>query len=148
MGFLIHPDIAKCILDINKYLDRIIILKIKRRELSEAYVQLYAPCKDNYTEEQKDEFFFNELYEEIEKMEINGILYVMGDFSGRVDTNRRECKQLLAHMLLRIMTGVRTGKEYWTYAANSIFFYHQHISEHQDSQHYKWYKWNDITIKI
>lgn len=55
IGLLEHPDTKKCTLDIN-YSDKIIILKIKRREQTGTFVQLYAPCNDNYTEEQKDDF--------------------------------------------------------------------------------------------
>lgn len=65
---------------------RLNYIENKKGEQIEAYVQLYAPCSNNCTEEQNNEFL-NELLEVKEKVEHNNMLYVTGDFNGRVGTN-------------------------------------------------------------
>lgn len=145
VGFLLHPDLAECILEINNISDRIVTLKIKIEEQIETFIQIYAPCNDSYTEDEKDEFF-DELSEEITKVDDSSILYVMGDFNGRVGINRKDYEQFLGpHAVEHERNG--NGQRILELCSQHQLFITNTFYEHRDSQKYTWYKWNDNTIK-
>lgn len=73
VGFIIHPDTAKFILDINNYSDRILTVNVKRTERAERFILVYAPYSDNYTELPAR---FSMSWQTIHKVEADSILFV------------------------------------------------------------------------
>ena len=64
------------------------LLKISIREGNKInhYIQMYAPCNDSYSDEDKDSF--EKLSDTINNIKEQDDLYVMGDFNGRVGVRR------------------------------------------------------------
>lgn len=88
VGFLLHPEIASCILDIHKYSDRKTTLTIKKCQPTETYIHLYSRCNDNDTNDEKDEFY-NKLSEEMKKTNTHNTLFIPGYLKGKVGNSRQ-----------------------------------------------------------
>ena len=58
--------------------------RLKYEHRNETIIQIYAPCNDTYSEEEKAEFF-EKLSGTIDSVPDNDDLIVMGYFNGRVD---------------------------------------------------------------
>lgn len=55
-------------------------------------VHIYAPCKNSYTEEEREEFF-DDLAGIVYTAELNNNMYVMDDFNGNVAPSRRDYEE-------------------------------------------------------
>jgi hypothetical protein len=70
VGFIVEPQLATNILDIEYVSDRIIKLRMAERARHTTLIQIYAPCNDTYTEEERTEFY-NTLTANINKVKDN-----------------------------------------------------------------------------
>ncbi|XP_012938807.1 uncharacterized protein LOC106011962 [Aplysia californica] len=87
VGFIIHPDKAKEIINTDFISERLIKISIREGKKTTNYIQVYAPCNDSYSDEEKDSFF-EQLSDLISSIPDEEDLYVMGDFNGRVEERR------------------------------------------------------------
>ncbi|GFR92318.1 endonuclease-reverse transcriptase [Elysia marginata] len=87
VGFLLHPETAKNLLDTQQISERIILIKLHQNQKVINYVQIYAPCNDSYSDEEKDKFF-ETFSDTMNNIPDNEKLMVMGDFNGKVGQRR------------------------------------------------------------
>ncbi|GFS24462.1 craniofacial development protein 2-like [Elysia marginata] len=87
VGFLLHPETAKKLLDTQQISERIILIKLCQNQSVINYVQVYAPCNNSYSDEEKDKFF-ETISDTINNIPDNEELMVMGDFNGKVGQRR------------------------------------------------------------
>ena len=146
VGFIVHPDKAKDILNIEYISERLIKIRVREGKKTTNYIQIYAPCNDSYSDEEKDAFYGN-LSDTISKIHDSEDLYVMGDFNGRVGERRMPWTQHLGphsdHRTPCNYNGnhvLELCAEHDLLVANTFF-------QHRPSQIYTWYKWSDTNIK-
>ena len=144
VGFIIHPLLAKAIVDTTFISERIMTIRLKDSVRTTTLIQVYAPCNDSYTEQEKDDFF-SELSSTIHSINETDDLIVMGDFNGRVGGRRppwetylgphsdssRECNNNGEHLLNLCV-------EHGLFLTNTFF-------KHRPSHTQTWYKWNEIS---
>ena len=87
VAFVMQPDRAKKVLETDFVSERITKTRLKYEHRNETIIQIYAPCNDTFSEEEKAEFF-EKLSGTIDSVPDNDDLIVMGDFNGRVDLRR------------------------------------------------------------
>ena len=87
VAFVMQPDRAKKVLETDFVLERIIQTRLKYEHRNETTIQIYAPCNDTYSEEEKAEFF-EKLSDTIDSVPVNDDLIVMGDLNGRAGPRR------------------------------------------------------------
>ncbi|BFZ26164.1 hypothetical protein BsWGS_29203 [Bradybaena similaris] len=143
VGFILHPDVASCVLDIKMISDRIIRIDIKQSERTMTLVQIYAPCNDNYTEEDKDEFF-DDLADVVHKVELNNTLY---DFNGKIGPSRRDYEEYMGLHIAKNSDKNGNGQRMLDLCSQYHLFITNTFYEHRDSQIYTWYKWNNVDCK-
>ena len=142
VGFIIHPDKAKELVSMEFISERLIKIGIREGKQTINYIQVYAPCNDSYSDEEKDSFF-EQLSDLISSIPDREDLYVMGDFNGRVGKRRTPwTKHLGPHSDHRTPCNYNGNHvlelcaEHDLIATNTFF-------QHRASQIYTWYKWND-----
>ncbi|XP_072016345.1 uncharacterized protein [Amphiura filiformis] len=77
VGFYLHPELAKNIMEVDYISERIIRLRIQQEKEVTTYIQVYAPCNDSYSDEDKDTFF-EELSDVINSTKNQDMLVVNG----------------------------------------------------------------------
>ena len=87
VGFIVDPETAKTIMDVNYVSEKIISIRLGGTIEPVTIIRVYAPCNDSYTETQRDEFF-DQLLDIISRVNDDHGLNVMGDFNGRVGRMR------------------------------------------------------------
>ncbi|XP_072051780.1 uncharacterized protein [Amphiura filiformis] len=137
VGFYLHPELAKNIMEVDYISERIIRLRIQQEKEVTTYIQVYAPCNDSYSDEDKDTFF-EELSDVINSTKNQDMLVVMGDMNGHVgnylgphsapNTSRNYNGQLILELCA----------QHDLFVTNTFF-------QHRSSQIFTWYKWNDLT---
>ena len=86
-SYIQRPNIAKDILETDYISERIVKIRLQRGQEITTYIQIYAPCNDSYTDEEKDNFF-EDLSDVITNTKDTDSLVVMGDFNGHVGNQR------------------------------------------------------------
>ena len=94
VGFILHPDTAKNVLETEFISERIIKIRVGGEQNILNFIQAYAPCNDTYNEEQKEEFF-EKMADTLSTVPDGEELVVMGDFNGRVGKRRAPWDQHL-----------------------------------------------------
>ena len=118
-------------------------MKIQAKNVIETYIQCYAPPNTD-EEDVKDEFFEN-LHDTLGDIPSTELIYLMGDFNGKVGNERRMYTDYLGphergprndngERLLEICASHHLG------ISNTFF-------QHQDSHAYTWYKCGDQRIR-
>ena len=87
MSTYITSSVARNIVDIENISERLLKIRVRKGNRIASYIQVYAPCNDTYTDEDKD-MFFGELSDAISRVHDSEDLYIMGDFNGRVGKRR------------------------------------------------------------
>ncbi|XP_071505665.1 craniofacial development protein 2-like [Diadema antillarum] len=146
VGFILHSYTAKNILNTEYISERIVKIRVREGKKVANYIQIYAPCNDTYSDEEKDKFFGN-LSEIINKVHDSEDLYVMGDFNGRVGERRMPWTPHLGphsdHQTPCNYNGnlvLELCAEHELMVANTFF-------QHRPSHIYTWYKWNDMEVR-
>ncbi|GFS25046.1 endonuclease-reverse transcriptase [Elysia marginata] len=145
VGFLLHPETAKNLLDTQQISERIILIKLRQTQKIINYVQIYAPCNDSYSDEEKDKFF-ETISDTINNIPDNEELTVMGDFNGKVGQRRDPWTKHLGPFSDNTGTCNYNGNlilelcaEHELVIANTLF-------QHRQSQITTWYKWNNLDV--
>ncbi|XP_072039074.1 uncharacterized protein [Amphiura filiformis] len=143
VGFVLHPEVAKNITETEYISERIMKLQIRQDGKNTTYIQIYAPCNDSYTDEEKDDFY-DQLSDIIQGVNLDDNLLVMGDFTGRVGNQRTPWEAHLGphsdHNTNRNYNGQLTLElcaQHGLFITNTFF-------QHRKSQIYTWYRWNDL----
>ena len=84
VGFIIQHDKAKNLVNTEFISERLLKISIREGNKINHYIQVYAPCNDSYSDEDKDSFF-EKLSDTINNIKEQDDLYVMGDFNGSVE---------------------------------------------------------------
>lgn len=145
VGFLLHPETAKNLLDTQQISERIILIKLRQNQSVINYVQIYAPCNDSYSDEEKDKFF-ETVSDTINNIPDNEELMIMGDFNGKVGQRRDPWTKHLGPFSDNTATCNYNGNlilelcaEHELVIANTLF-------RHRQSQIITWYKWNNLDV--
>ena len=123
------------------------LLKISIREGNKInhYIQVYAPCNDSYSDEDKDSFF-EKLSDTINNIKEQDDLYVLGDFNGRVGVRRTPwTKHLGPHTDHRTPCNYN-GNHVLELCAEHDLIITNTFYQHRETQIYTWYKWNNIDV--
>ncbi|XP_012940936.1 uncharacterized protein LOC106012456 [Aplysia californica] len=121
------------------------VLYIREGKKTTNYIQVYAPCNDSYSDEEKDSFF-EQLSDLISNIPDEEDLYVMGDFNGRVGERRTPwTKHLGPHSDHRTPCNYN-GNHVLELCAEHDLFITNTFFQHRASQIYTWYRWNNIMV--
>ena len=86
---IVKEEIVKSIMMCEPISDRIMIMRVKMAPVNVLIMQLYAPCEDE--DEMEKECFYERVDQVIgEYKKGRECLVVMGDFNGKVGSNREE----------------------------------------------------------
>ncbi|XP_012939850.1 craniofacial development protein 2-like [Aplysia californica] len=144
VGFIIHPDKAKEILNTDFISERLIKISIREGKKTTDYIQAYAPCNDSYSDEEKDSFF-EQLSDLISSIPDEEDFYVMRDFNGRVGERTPWTKHLGPHSDHRTPCNYN-GNHVLELCAEHDLFITNTFLQHRASQIYTWYRWNNIMV--
>ena len=145
VGFVIHHEKAKDLVHTEFISERLLKIGIREGNKINNYIQVYAPCNDSYSDEEKDNFF-EQLSDTINNIPENEDLYIIGDFNGRVGERRAPwTKHLGPHSDHRTPCNYNGNHILELCAAHDLFITNTFF-EHRASQVYTWYKWSDINV--
>ncbi|XP_005102194.1 craniofacial development protein 2-like [Aplysia californica] len=140
VGFIIHPDNAKEILNTDFISERLIKISIREGKKTTSYIQVYAPCNDSYSDEEKDSFF-EQLSDLISSIPDEEDLYVVGDFNGRVGERKTPWTKYLGPH-----SDNRTPSNHVLELCGEHDLFITNTFQHRASQMYTWYRWNNIKV--
>lgn len=145
VAFILDPTTTKNLLDTEWISERIIKIRVKEQDRVSHYIQIYAPCNDSYSDEEKEEFF-DSLAEIVDRTTDNEDLFVIGDFNGWVGAQRTPWEPHLrpfsdtnaernynAELLLNLCA------EHQLFITNTFYW-------HRPTQVYMWYKCDDLAV--
>lgn len=89
VSFLINLNKAKCIVDVQYKLERIIRVQLIEKGRTSTIIHIYAPCNDSSKEGNAEIFCM--ISDMISRVD-NKDLYIMRDFNGREEVNLK-CRQ-------------------------------------------------------
>ena len=145
MGFIIQRDKAKNLVNTEFISERLLKISIREGNKINHYIQVYAPCNDSYSDEDKDSFF-EKLSDTINNIKEQDDLYVMGDFNGRVGVRRTPwTKHLGPHSDHRTPCNYN-GNHVLELCAEHDLIITNTFYQHRETQIYTWYKWNNIDV--
>lgn len=84
-GILMKKQIAATIDEIIPVSERIVMVKLEVKPKPVVVIQVYAPTFDSSTEKIKE--FYEELENTLKRAKYSDIVFVLGDFNAKVDTN-------------------------------------------------------------
>eukprot|EP00058_Branchiostoma_floridae_P000941 XP_002586429.1 hypothetical protein BRAFLDRAFT_131819 [Branchiostoma floridae] len=145
VGFILHPDTAKKLSDTVYISERIIKITIRDKDSTTNYFQVYAPCNDSYTEEEKDRFF-EQLSDNISLVADEEEMVVMGDFNGRVGRRRDPWTAYLGPHSDRSTECNYNGHQLLSLCAEYDLVISNTLFQHRPSHTQTWYRWSDITV--
>ena len=145
VGLIIHHDKAKDIVSTDYISERLVKVGIREGNKITNYIQVYAPCNDSYSDEEKDSFF-EKLSDTINCIPDIEDLHVMGDFNGRVGERRTPWTRHLGPHSDHKTPCNYNGNHVLELCAEHDLFVTNTFFQHRATQIYTWYKWNDITI--
>ena len=87
VAFVLQPDRANKVLEADFVSERTMKTRLKYEHRNETIIQIYVPCNDTYSIEEKAEFF-EKLSSTIDSVPDNNDLIVTGDFNGRAGLRR------------------------------------------------------------
>lgn len=143
VGFIVHPSIAHLIDKITYVSSRIISVRFKDRNKQTSIVQVYAPCNDNTTNEENDDFY-NELSSTLHSVLHSDDLIVMGDFNGKVGKRRPPWNKYLGPFSDTTKDCNKNGERILHLCAEHELFITNTFYNHRRSQTQTWYKWGDL----
>ncbi|XP_072048575.1 craniofacial development protein 2-like [Amphiura filiformis] len=138
VGFYLHPELAKNIMEDDYISEKIIRLRIQQEKEVTTYIQVYVPCNDSYSDEDKDTFFA-ELSDVINSTKNQDMLVVMGDMTGHVGSERSPWEDYLGPHSPPNSRRNYNGQLILELCAHMISL------SHRSSQIFTRYKWNDLT---
>ncbi|XP_072030795.1 craniofacial development protein 2-like [Amphiura filiformis] len=144
VGFYLHPELAKNIMEVDYISERIIRLRIQQEKEVITYIQVYAPCNDSYSDEDKDTFF-EELSDVINSTKNQDMLVVMGDMNGHVGSERSPWEDYLGPHSAPNTNRNYNGQLILELCAQHDLFVTNTFFQHRSTQIFTWYKWNDLT---
>ena len=119
--------------------------RLKYEHINETIIQIYAPCIDTNSEEEKAEFF-DKLSDTIDSVPDNDDLIVMGDFNGRVGPRRTPWETYLGpHSYVNTECNYN-GEQLLALCAEHGLWITNTVHNHRQSQRQTWYKWNDLGV--
>ncbi|XP_035664606.1 uncharacterized protein LOC118408089 [Branchiostoma floridae] len=145
VGFILHPDTAKNLTDTVCISERIIKITIRDKDNTTNYFQVYAPCNDSYTEEEKDRFF-EQLSDSISLVADEEEIVVMGDFNGRVGRRRDPWTAYLGPHSDRGTECNYNGHQLLSLCAEFDLVITNTLYQHRPSHTQTWYRWSDMTV--
>ena len=143
--FFLHPDAAQNVLETEFISERIIKIRVRGERETTAFIQVYAPCNDSYTEEQKEEFF-EKMADTINTVPDTEPLTVMGDFNGTVGKRRAPWEQPLGPHSDTNTECNYNGEQLLALCAEHGLWVANTFNEHRHSQRQTWYRWNDLNV--
>ena len=145
VGFIIQHDKAKNLVNTEFISERLLKISIREGNKINHYIQVYAPCNDSYSDEDKDSFF-EKLSDTINNIKEQDDLYVLGDFNGRVGVRRTPwTKHLGPHSDHRTPYNYN-GNHVLELCAEHDLIITNTFYQHRETQIYTWYKWNNIDV--
>ena len=123
------------------------LLKISIREGNKInhYIQVYVPCNDSYSDEDKDSFL-EKLSDAINNIKEQDDLYVMGDFNGRVGERRTPWTKLLVPHSDQRTPCNYNGNHVLELCAEHDLIITNTFFQHRETLIYTWYNWNGINV--
>ena len=145
MSFIIQHDKENNVVSTKFISERLLKISIREGYKINHYIQVYAPCNDSYSDEDKDSFF-EKLSDTINNIKEQDDLFVMGDFNGRVRERRTPwTKHLGPHSDHRTPCNCN-GNYVLELCAEHDLIITNTFFQHRDTQIYTWYEWSDIDI--
>ena len=145
MGIIIQHDKAKNLVNTEFISERLLKISIREGNKINHYIQVYAPCNDSYSDEDKDSFF-EKPSDTINNIKEQDDLYVLGDFNGRVGVRRTPwTKHLGPHSDHRTPCNYN-GNHVLELCAEHDLIITNTFYQHRETQIYTWYKWNNIDV--
>jgi hypothetical protein len=143
VGFLIHPNKAKTITDIEYISERIIRIQLMERERNTTLIQIYAPCNNNNNIEERNEFF-ERLSSVLNKINDKDELYVMGDFNGRIGGKKAQREHCLGNFGDTTTERNSNGEELINLCLEQGLIITNSLYQHRESHIKTWYKWDNL----
>ena len=145
VAFVMQPDRAKNVLETDFVSERIMKIRLQYEHRNETIVQIYAPCNDTYSEEEKAECF-EKLSGTIDSVPDNDDLIVIGDFNGRVGPRRTPWETYLGPHSDANAECHYNGEQLLALCAEQGLWITNTFYSHRLSQRQTWYKWNDLGM--
>jgi len=145
VGFILHPGTAKNVLETDFVSERIIKIRVRGERKASNFIQVYAPCNDSYSEEEKEEFF-EKMADTINTVPDKEELIVMGDFNGRVGKRRTPWEQHLGPHSDTNKECNYNGEQLLALCAEYGLWITNTFYQHRPSQKQTWYRWNDLNV--
>ena len=85
VGFLVHKDVAKSVMECRPISSRVIILRLAAQPFNISIVQVYAPTSEASDEDM--DAFYQELNSQMKEIPKKDIVLVIGDWNAKVGTD-------------------------------------------------------------
>jgi len=143
VGFILHPSQSKLLIDTAQLSERMVSIKLKDGNETTTYIQIYAPCNDSYSEEDRLSFF-DDLSTYVDSIKNNENIVIMGDFNGRVGPRRTPWERQLGPHSDHETKCNSNGEMLLNLCAEQNLVVANTLFQHRKSQVKTWYKWNNL----
>ena len=145
VAVIVQPDRAKKVLETDFVSERIVKIRLKYEHRNETITQIYAPCNDTFSDEEKAEFF-EKLSGTTDSVPDNDDLFIMGDFNGRVGPRRTPWETYLGPHSDTKTECNYNGEHLLALCAEHGLLISNTFYNHRLSQRQTWYKSNDLGV--
>lgn len=138
VGFLVAPEVARCIDTVDQVDHRIISISLRLGEEGISIVQIYAP-QQGRTSAEKEEFY-GKLQQTVDGVKYGDRLIISGDWNGHVGSRIQNYENIIGPHSIGSKNA--EGDRILNFAGINNLSIMNTFYQHQESHKWTWYRWD------